>query len=93
MTYVEELKDEAVAGVSGGTNTTDWTGAHWQPTNVAMGTTFVQNGHTWYRIKSGDTLGAIANTFGTTTAQLQAYNPRTITNVNLIYAGDAIIVR
>ena len=91
---IEELKDEAVEAVSGGaTNTTDWTGAHWQPTNVPMGTTFVQNGYLWYRIKNGDSLGQIANTFSTTPAQLQINNPKTITNINYIYAGDAIIIR
>ena len=90
---IEELKDQAVEAVSGGTNTTDWTGAHWQPTSIPMGTTFVQYGYLWYRIKNGDSLGQIAKTFSTTTAQLQINNPKTITNINNIYAGDAIIIR
>ena len=99
MADFEVLNDEAVEAVSGGaatktnTNTTDWRGAHWQPTQYAMGTTFVAYGYLWYRIKSGDTLSGIAQTFGTTTAQLKTNNPATITNINQIYAGDAIIIR
>ena len=95
MTNFEELKDEAVESVSGGANinTTNPNGAHWQPTNVSMGPTFTQNGLLWYRIKPGDTLGKIAATFGTTTATLKANNPATITNINQIYAGDAIVIR
>ena len=58
-----------------------------------MGTTFTAYGYLWYRIKSGDTLGQIANTYGTTTAQLKANNPATIIDINKIYAGDAIIIR
>lgn len=95
MANIEELKDEAFAEVTGGANvnTTNPNGAHWQPTNVTMGTTFTQNGLLWYRIKPGDTLGKIAATFGTTTATLKANNPATIKNVNQIYAGDAIVIR
>ena len=95
MANMEELKDEAVEEVTGGAriNTTNPTGAHWQPTNVSMGTTFTKNGLLWYRIKPGDTLGSIAAKFGTTTARLKANNPATIKNINLIYAGDAIVIR
>ena len=95
MANIEELKDEAVAEVSGGAkiNTTNPNGAHWQPTNVSMGTTFTMNGLLWYRVKPGDTLGSIASKFGTTTATLKANNPATIKNINLIYAGDALVIR
>ena len=87
------LNDEEIENVSGGINTTNWQGAHWQPTNIAMGTTFTSYGFLWYRIKSGDTLGQIAAKFGTNINTLKANNPATIKNVNLVYAGDAIIIR
>lgn len=95
MANIEELKDEAIEKVSGGAgvNTTNPNGAHWQPTNVSMGTTFTQNGLLWYRVKPGDTLGTIASKFGTTTATLKANNPATIKNISLIYAGDALVIR
>lgn len=95
MANIEELKDEAVEEVTGGAkiNTTNPNGAHWQPTNVSMGTTFTQNGLMWYRIKPGDTLGTIASRFNTTVNALKANNPATIKNINLIYAGDAIVIR
>ena len=83
---------KAVSSGKGNINTTDWTGAHWQPQQYPMGTSFIENGRKWYRIKAGDTLSAIAKTFGTTVAQLQANNPATIKNVNQIYAGDAIVI-
>lgn len=90
----EMLKDEALEAAAGGaTNTTDWTAAHWQATGYNMGSTFTFQNRLWYRIKTGDSLGAIAKTFGTTVAQLQANNPKTITNPSLIFAGDAIIIR
>lgn len=95
MENVEALNEkelEAAVGGKGNINTTDWTGAHWQATQHGMGTTFYENGYKWYRIKAGDTLGAIAKAFGTTAAQLQANNPATIKNVNQIYAGDAIVI-
>ena len=98
MANFEALNDEAMEAASGGTakkantNTTNWQGAHWQA-NQPMGTTFTAYGYLWYRIKSGDTLGQIANTYGTTTAQLKANNPATIIDINKIYAGDAIIIR
>ena len=95
MANIEELKDEAFEEVSGGANinTTNANGAHWQPTNVSMGTTFTYNGMLWYRVKPGDTLGSIAKTFGTNVNTLKANNPATIQNVNMIYAGDALVIR
>ena len=95
MENVEALNEkelEAVSGGKGNINTTNWTGAHWQPQQYPMGTSFIENGRKWYRIKAGDTLSAIAKAFGTTVAQLQANNPATIKNVNQIYAGDAIVI-
>ena len=95
MENMKELNDEAVEEVTGGAriNTTNPNGAHWQPTNVSMGTTFTRNGLLWYRIKPGDTLGAIASRFGTSVNTLKANNPATIRNINQIYAGDAIVIR
>lgn len=95
MANIEVLNDEALDGISGGANvnTSNWQAAHWQPTQYAMGSQFTAYGYLWYRIKSGDTLGTIAQRFKTTVAHLKANNPATITNVNAIYAGDAIIIR
>ena len=98
MANFEALNDEAMEAASGGAakktniNAANWQGAHWQA-NQPMGTTFTAYGYLWYRIKSGDTLGQIAKTYGTTTAQLKANNPATIIDINKIYAGDAIIIR
>lgn len=47
------------------------------------------NGSLYYRIAAGDTLGDIANKYGTTVARLMALNPH-IKNANVIYAGDYI---
>ena len=99
MANFEALNDEAMETASGGAatnrnvNTDNWQGAHWQPPQYAMGTTFSAYGYLWYRIKSGDTLGRIAQTFGTTPNQLKINNPATIVDINKIYAGDAIIIR
>ena len=99
MANFEALNDEAMEAASGGaakkanTNTTNWQGAHWQAEQYPMGTAFTANGFLWYRIASGDTLGRIAQKYGTTPAQLKANNPATITDINKIYAGDAIIIR
>ena len=46
---------------------------------------------TTYKIKSGDTLSAIASKFGTTISAIQKANPK-IKNVNLIVAGDTITI-
>ena len=101
MANLEALNDEALATATGGAstgakneiNTTDWQGAHWQPQQYPMGTTFTAHGFLWYRINVGDTLSQIAVTFKTTTATLKANNPATIQDINKIYAGDAIIIR
>ena len=57
--------------------------------NVAGG---AANGAQYYLIQNGDTLGGIAQKFGTTVGVLMALNPR-IKNANLIYAGDRIRIR
>lgn len=88
---IQALNDENVEAVTGGGS--DWRGAHWQDTRHKMGTDFVENGRLWYRIKTGDSLGAIALKYKTTPDQLKKNNPLTITNVNQIYAGDTICIR
>lgn len=47
---------------------------------------------TWYTVKSGDTLSAIAKRHGTTVSAIARLNP-SITNVNRIYAGQRIRIR
>ena len=49
------------------------------------------NSAQYYTVQSGDYLGKIAAQFGTSVAQLQAWN--NIPNANLIYAGQRIRVR
>lgn len=66
---------------------------HWQNTAYKMGETFPANGYVFYRIALGDTLDTIAAKFGTTIDEVQKLNPKTITNVNKIYAGDCIAIR
>ena len=46
-------------------------------------------GYLDYRIVAGDTLGGIAQKYGTTVAKLLELNP-SIQNPDLIYAGDYI---
>lgn len=46
----------------------------------------------YHRVVKGDTLWAIANAYGVTTAELIALNPQ-IKNPNLIYVGDEVRVR
>lgn len=46
----------------------------------------------YYLVKTGDTLGDIANRYQTTIAELMYINPR-ITNANMIYAGEVIRIR
>lgn len=48
-------------------------------------------GHTYYTIKSGDTLSGISAKFGTSISQLCAWNG--ISNPNVIYAGQTIRVK
>ena len=52
-------------------------------------TSYVMN-HTIYTIKYGDTLTSIANRFGVTIESIARLND--IKNVNLIYAGERLII-
>lgn len=95
----EILNDEELAAAAGGAGkvkvfgqSDDPNGAHWQPKDHAPGETFQMNGHTWYVIKYGDTLFLIAQKFKTDMYKIQRMNPRTITDIGKIYAGDAIVV-
>lgn len=97
MADIEILNDDALAAANGGTNTTDASGAHFQNVNIPMGTSYYADGRggrqLWYRVKTGDTLGAIAARFGTTPQAIQKNNPKTITNINKIYAGDCLFIK
>lgn len=99
MANIETLNDETLGAVSGGTSvgivddTPVWKRPHWQPDEYPMGSTFEAYGYLWYRIQPGDILGRIAQTYGTTSAQLQALNAATIKDINKILYGDAIIIR
>ena len=99
MANIETLNDATLGAVSGGTSvrTADdapaWKRPHWQPDEYPMGSTFEAYGYLWYRIQPGDILGRIAQTYGTTSAQLQALNAATIKDINKILYGDAIIIR
>lgn len=99
MANIETLNDETLGAVSGGTSvgivddTPAWKRPHWQPDEYPMGSTFEAYGYLWYRIQPGDILGRIAQTYGTTSAQLQALNAATIKDINKILYGDAIIIR
>ena len=48
---------------------------------------------TYYTVKAGDTLSAIAKKYGTTVSAIQKLNPTLIKNVNLIYVGWKIRVK
>ena len=99
MAKFEALNDETLGAVNGGTSvgivddTPAWKRPHWQPDEYPMGSTFEAYGYLWYRIQPGDILGRIAQTYGTTSAQLQALNAATIKDINKILYGDAIIIR
>lgn len=49
-------------------------------------------GALYHHVVKGDTLGKIAQKYGTTVKKIVALNPR-ITNPDLIYAGEVIRVR
>lgn len=98
---MEELKNfeltenDAASAVGGQTGNPQ--GAHWQAVNVAMGTPFLMHSsmgnQLWYRIKSGDTLGAISARFGVSIDDIMTRNPNTIQNASVISAGDALFLR
>lgn len=98
MANVEELKDEALEGAVGGAKkiiygqSVDPNAAHWQPTNHMAGESWEMDGHTWYKIKQGDTLFNIAQSFHTDIYTIKSKNPLTITDVCKICANDAIVV-
>lgn len=99
MDNMEKLQDDVLNDVAGGAakikvygQSTDPNGAHWQPKDHKPGETFEMNGHTWYVIKSGDTLFLIAQKFNTDMYKIKRMNPLTIQDIGKIYAGDAIVV-
>lgn len=87
---VKAISEEELQEVSGGRHGEI---PHWQNTAYKMGEAFPADGYVFYRIKPGDTLGSIAAKYGTTIFELQRLNPKTITSVDKIYAGDCIAVR
>lgn len=99
---MEEIKNtalnkEAAEAVTGGAQyypnqDHDPHGPHWQDTRHKMGTDFWEDGHHYYRIKTGDALSIIAVRFNVPMATIQYWNRDTITNVQNIYAGDTIVV-
>lgn len=50
------------------------------------------SGAVWHLVVTGETLGGIAQKYGTTVKKIVALNPR-IKNPDLIYAGEMIRVR
>lgn len=85
---VNTLIDEVYAGMYGDDPTRKTVlGSRY---NEVQGT-INANSAQYYTVQSGDYLGKIANQFGTSVAQLQAWN--NIPNANLIYAGQRIRVR
>ena len=77
------ISDAEVENAQGGT------GAWW---DYAKGT-YVQNGnYILYKIAPGDALSGIAIRFGVTPQEIQLWNPDKIKNINVIYAGQQIII-
>lgn len=91
-----EVTENDVAAAAGG-QTGNPQGAHWQAVNVAMGEPFLMHSsmgnQLWYRIKSGDTLGAICARFGVSVHDVMVRNPNTIQDSSDIKAGDALFLR
>lgn len=59
--------------------------------NQKMASKKTTSSKTYYTVKSGDTLSAIASKYGTTVSQLVSWNG--IKNANLIYAGQKLRVK
>ncbi len=77
------ITDEQVEDAQGGY------GPWWQ---YAKGT-YVQTGNfITYTIAPGDALSGIAIRFGVTTQEIKNWNPNTIKDINLIYAGSQIVI-
>lgn len=90
MDEMKKMNEEELDQVTGGRHGEI---PHWQNTDYKMGESFPADGYVFYRIKPGDTLGGIAQKYGVSVNQIQRLNPKTITNVNNIYAGDCIAIR
>ena len=87
-TDVNTLVDEVYAGMYGDGSTRQTVlGSRYDEVQATIDANSAQ----YYTVQSGDYLGKIANQFGTTVAQLQAWN--NIPNADLIYAGQRIRVR
>ena len=85
---VNTLVDEVYAGMYGDGSTRQTVlGNRYDEVQATIDANSAQ----YYTVQSGDYLGKIANQFGTTVAQLQAWN--NIPNADLIYAGQRIRVR
>ena len=85
---VNTLVDEVYAGMYGdGLTRQTVLGSRYDEVQGTINANSAQ----YYTVQSGDYLGKIANQFGTSVAQLQAWN--NIPNANLIYAGQRIRVR
>jgi LysM repeat protein len=80
------IKGKGLNGYSKSTTTTN-------TTNTATSTTTsnTTTSDTYYTVKSGDTLSAIAKKYNTTVSQLTTWN--NITNANLIYVGQKLKVK
>ncbi len=77
------INDEEVESVQGGYGS-------WE--NFAKGT-YIRNGnYVLYKIAPGDALSGIAIRFGVTPIEIQRWNPDKIKDINLIYAGQEIII-
>lgn len=63
-----------------------------QSVGTSAGTASGTASAAYHRVVKGDTLWAIANTYGVSLAELIALNPQ-IKNPNLIYVGDEVRVR
>ena len=85
---VNTLVDEVYAGMYGdGLTRQTVLGSRYDEVQGAINANSAQ----YYTVQSGDYLGKIAIQFGTTVAQLQAWN--NIANPDLIYAGQTIRVK
>ena len=77
------ISDADVEDVQGGT------GAWWE---YAKGTYVLNGNYVIYTIAAGDALSGIAIRFGVTPQDIQMWNPDKIKNVNVIIAGQQIII-
>lgn len=87
-----ELDAEALEVVAGG-QTSNPDAANWQAVNAEMGTAFLYRNMLWYRLKLGDSLWKVSQQFGTTVADLRAWNPATTDPSQVLQAGAALVVK